>query len=388
MNACSAERGQCCLTRASCRKETSSQVPHPEPSANPRSSNGTQSSLTCAALATGMKCLPQATIPFAKGNILHDWHAEVLAIRAFNRFLVDECAALARKGTGSVSDWVKWKQSGTPPFQLQDDVELHMYCSEAPCGDASMELTMREQVDATPWPEQQTDGDADADEEMLGRGHFDRLGLVRRKPARPDAPATLSKSCSDKLALKQCTGLLSGVVSRLIGLEGCYLKNLVLPESQYVHEACERSFSGRGRMAPLVDEGVQDRWRRAGYRFRPFEVRTTRREFSFSRRSGTSDQPPVPSNLSALITPKTQEILVNGVRQGRKQLDPQGASCASRRSLWSDVAGLVNVTAMSYAEAKLVKGREMVKRDVRELALKGWKRNLGDEDWYLEAGER
>ena len=59
--------------------------------------------LTCAALATGMKCLPHSKIPHANGNVLHDSHAEVLAIRAFNRFLVDECEELARKGIGSRS---------------------------------------------------------------------------------------------------------------------------------------------------------------------------------------------------------------------------------------------------------------------------------------------
>lgn len=350
-----------------------------------------------------MKCLPRSRVASAKGNVLHDWHAEVLAIRAFNRFLVDECADLARKSLGSESAWVRWREHVMceeegwqgQPFALRDDVKIHMYCSEAPCGDASMELTMAAQEDATPWastpPIEGKDG-------MLGRGHFDQLGVVRRKPARPDAPSTLSKSCSDKMALKQCTGLLSGVVSLLVHPGNVYLETVVLPQSQHVSEAVKRSFGQGGRMKELACEKVQDRWRSKGFAFRPFEVKTTRREFTFSKRgphvTATSN---VSSNLSAVYTPRLQEVLVNGVLQGRKQLDPKGASCASRKMLWRavlDVALLVGLPALTstlgnrtYLEMKdsdMLKGRDGVKRDARDLALKGWIRNDGDEEWSLK----
>lgn len=73
-------------------------------------------SLTCVALATGMKCLPQSKLPLAKGNVLHDWHAEVLAIRGFNRWLVDECEELARggfmQGEEGESAWIRWREEG------------------------------------------------------------------------------------------------------------------------------------------------------------------------------------------------------------------------------------------------------------------------------------
>ena len=245
--------------------------------------------LLCAALATGMKCLPHAKLPEAKGNVLHDWHAEILSVRALNRWLLDECAALARSKhipSAEASPWVRWRGSETPsgmdslespssdsrqtprgadghemdatgdsashvpPFALRDDVAIHMYCSAAPCGDASMELTMSSQPDATPWTTQP------AADEMLGRGNFDRLGVVRRKPARPDAPLTLSKSCSDKLALKQCTGLLSGMASLLLWPGDVYLQSVVLPEAEYVEQAVRRAFGADGRM----------RWCRGGCR--------------------------------------------------------------------------------------------------------------------------
>ena len=33
-----------------------------------------------------MKCLPLLKALFANGNILHDWHAEIIALGAFNPF--------------------------------------------------------------------------------------------------------------------------------------------------------------------------------------------------------------------------------------------------------------------------------------------------------------
>lgn len=350
-----------------------------------------------------MKCLPQSKLPSANGNVIHDWHAEILAIRSFNRFLVDECADLASNTLGCDSAWVKWRDNVEcaekgwqgQPFALKDDVKIHMYCSEAPCGDASMELTMAEQEDATPWTSAPSTVGKD---EMLGRGHFDRLGVVRRKPARPDAPVTLSKSCSDKMALKQCTSLLSSVVSLLIHPGNVYLESVVLPESQYVSEAVERSFGKDGRMKELACEEVQSRWRREGFAFRPFEMKTTTREFDFSRRAPQATaKSSVSSNLSAVYTPRRQEVLVNGVLQGRKQLDPKGASCVSRKMLWKsvlEIALLIGAPALTstlrkrtYLQMKdsdVLKGREGVKRDARDLALMGWTRNHGDEQWSLQ----
>ncbi|KAI6886061.1 hypothetical protein KC360_g2006 [Hortaea werneckii] len=383
-------------------------VVHDDPPSNP---------LTCAALATGMKCLPHAKLPSAKGNILHDWHAEVLALRAFNRFLVDECSDLAKRGLGSEGAWVRWRRrvheeepvpdsstsnehaagvsgqgsNGSPwqeqPFELHDDVRIDMYVSDAPCGDASMELIMREQEDDTPWEK--------AEDGMPGRGNFDRLGVVRRKPARPDAPSTLSKSCSDKLAMKQCTSLLSGLTTLLINPERCYLRRLVLPQNRLVPTSIERAFSPNGRMASLASstDGHQT-WQSAGYSLNFFEVAPTSRRFEYEKADGASA-----SNISAFSTPHRQETLINGVLQGRKQSDPKGASTVSRRRIWDDVAALAAAVggtegfvrhgfldSGSYASMKagaVLEARSGVKKMVREEALKGWQRNFGDEEWSL-----
>lgn len=354
--------------------------------------------LTCASLATGMKCLPASKVIQANGNVLHDWHAEVLAIRGFNRWILEECEALAQQGKqGEGGEWIDWTNEDTrdgqasdiasplPPFKLKSDVQIHMFCSQAPCGDASMELTMASQQDATPWANA---APSSKPEDMLGRGHFDRLGVVRRKPARPDAPVTMSKSCSDKLALKQVTGLLNGTVAKLVRVEDCYLRTLVMPDSETVDDAVKRAFGKDGRMKALKDWGSSH----AGYKFRPFEVRTTRKKFAYSAQDAEAGG----SNLSALYTPRRQEVLVNGVLQGRKQYDPRGASSASRRGLWRlalDVAVMIGTPAIistlkqpTYAMAKENANhpREEAKQIAWDKALMGWKRNERDDAWSVE----
>lgn len=136
-----------------------------------------------------MKCLPAAKVPQARGFVLHDWHAEVIAIRAFNRLLLDECLELAACPHKSSS--VLWRRDahevsgsqGFQPFTICENVKIHMYCSEAPCGDASMELVMDAQEDATPWPLAVPIAVADGDIQSLpGREYFSELGIVRRKP--------------------------------------------------------------------------------------------------------------------------------------------------------------------------------------------------------------
>lgn len=89
---------------------------------------------------TGMKCLPASKIPDSNGVAIHDWHAEILAIRTFNRHLLDECHRILAHGSDSgllkrnvPSQSLDIDRAHVPPFEIRDDIKLHMYCSEAPC---------------------------------------------------------------------------------------------------------------------------------------------------------------------------------------------------------------------------------------------------------------
>ncbi|KAK3674754.1 hypothetical protein LTR78_005476 [Recurvomyces mirabilis] len=427
--------------------------------------------LKCISLATGMKCLPRSKLAEAKGNVLHDWHAEILALRGFNRWLVDECAEMARLGRKGRHEWLRWRHTrsrsdgtggersgrhedelqraldgvqhtdehepehesttgreedtmddaleGSQPFALHPEVKIHLYISSAPCGDASMELTMSSQEDSTPW------ATAPPTDILSGRGNFDLLGVVRRKPSRPDAPVTWSKSCSDKLALKQCTSLLSGVVSAgesmgLMWPGDCYLSTLVLPEDEIVPEAVERCFGHgpTGRLRTLTGK----RWQ-GGYTFTPFTVLGTDKVFAYAKPmtppSATGVQQTANgSNISALSTPTRTEVLINGVLQGRKQNDLKGASSVSRRRMWEVVRALQETLATTagtiaptitptnttknpepagqhtsdgalketYKSVQLSSAfahRRAVKEDVWSTALQRWNRNEGDDEWRL-----
>lgn len=357
-----------------------------------------------------MKCLPSSKIPQARGFVLHDWHAEILAIRGFNAFLIQECYNLANF-PGSTSPYIRHRvphelsdSRGLQPFTLKESLKIHIYCSEAPCGDASMELIMSAQEDSTPWPfldEGLEEGSVSGT--LNGRGYFSQLGRVRRKPcklktlgtsfytngpiARPDSPPTLSKSCSDKLSLKQCTSLLSSLASLLISPENVYINKLILPSSQHVPAACERAFSATGRMKPVAGK----QWA-GGYRYHPFKIGTTKREFRFSRRSADTVSPSQKGcNISTLWTTRSHETLIGGVLQGRKQIDPMGGTSVCRVKAWRAVletAALLGIPALvralsslDYAELKdtdLLQDCGRVKAETRELALAGWIPNVGD----------
>ena len=205
--------------------------------------------------------------------------------------------------------------------------------------------------------------------------------------ARRDCPTTLSKSCSDKLALKQCTSLLSSLASTLISPSNAYIDLLVLPSPVYNKVACDRAFGTSGRLKPLADKI----WR-GGHRFSPFQVMTTQREFYSSRRSLSSpSHKSKASNISAVYTPRLQESLINGVLQGRKQFDPRGGSALCNARLWSlysqaanamDLPSLQEILRLkSYQQIKLseqLRSRLEVKEEVINKALQGWLPNDGD----------
>ena len=153
-----------------------------------------------------MKCLPATKIPTCKGNVLHDCHAEALTLRVFNHFLIRECLKIV--GDSSMhSDYVRKRDvkevcgtNNCQPFTIKPNLKLHLYCSEAPCGDASMELIMGNQNNPIPWPVvvQATQGQPG----LHGRGYFSELGIVRRKPGEYEncrffypPPPSVSEKC-------------------------------------------------------------------------------------------------------------------------------------------------------------------------------------------------
>lgn len=134
------------------------------------------------------------------------------------------------------------------------------------------------------------------------------------------------------------------------------------------------------------------------YKSHPFKIQTNNKEFAFSRRSaGRSTTELKGSSISCVSAPGMQETLINGVLQGRKQVDPRGASAVCRGKIWKavvEVIVLLGVPALrrvlshsnytSLKEDNMLKDRSHVKQVVRDQSLTGWIRNAGD-DFELDA---
>jgi tRNA-specific adenosine deaminase 1 len=202
---------------------------------------------------------------------------------------------------------------------------------------------------------------------------------------------TYSKSCSDKLSMLECTSILKPTVAALICPERGYICALVLPESQYVEEACSRAFGPYGRMATLRDNGLE--WP-PGYSFRPFKVLTTKRLFYYSRGAIKTNWAIVPSPKAVIWTPYFVEVLIRGTLEGRFAGDPKGESQICRRKLWASAdiiyktLGLEDLALESNGGSyKLLKlstiyhARKRLKREVIS-RLVGWLPNEID-DFHL-----
>lgn len=258
---------------------------------------------------------------------------------------------------------------------------------------------MAAQEDATPWEvTRQPNTTTEEVEGILldGRAHFSRLGVVRRKPARMDAESTRSKSCSDKLALREVISLLSIETCHLVApTANAYLAGLVLPEDETSLIGCERAFGPSGRMKALAgrtwpfnsDYANTD----ARYRFRPFQVLSVpvdeiKAMWQFAKPKMITDPETIsrkskPGNASTVWTVAPShshwctkqifdtgskslptlrrsptglyETLINGVKQGNKAVAPgaRGASSLSRAKMWSSLQDIFDPDSLKKVGA-------------------------------------
>ncbi|OCT53125.1 tRNA-specific adenosine deaminase [Cladophialophora carrionii] len=313
--------------------------------------NGGAQDLNCVSLATGTKCLPASAMPKCKGLVLHDSHAEVLALRGLNHWLLSEVRAMLQvpayqspylefcQRQTTLTDEEDSGQLEEPPFKIKDNIAIYFFTTEAPCGDASMEILIESfpSSAAAPWP---VDGQGDM--QLLGRGHFSLLGYTRRKPARADAEPSLSKSCTDKLAVKQFSSVLSFPADVFIQKSSsAFIQSVVVYSDQYHATGYGRAFGRAGRLSQLSDIGHF-------FSVEPLPVDFPHFTFAKNRQSSGAllKTTSKVSNISALAIRRTEsdktdivEVLVNGVKQGYKQWDERSskASVVCRRNLW-DVA--------------------------------------------------
>ncbi len=103
--------------------------------------------LAVVSIGTGTKCLGPSKL-CCKGQVLNDSHGEVLARRAFIRAVHWQLDSLVRASSDGTTESSKsnglfeWAGASddevSRQFRLRNNVSLHLYVSQTPCGDASI----------------------------------------------------------------------------------------------------------------------------------------------------------------------------------------------------------------------------------------------------------
>ncbi|EPY52629.1 tRNA specific adenosine deaminase [Schizosaccharomyces cryophilus OY26] len=326
---------------------------------------------TCVDLSTGVKCTPISKIePNQFGSVLHDCHAEVLALRCFNRLLLEHCRSYNDEPSKA---WLLEKRN-EKKFCLKPNLKLHLYVSECPCGDASMELLANSLENSEPWNMASL-----ADQPMRGRTDFGQLGIVRTKPGRADAPFSWSKSCSDKISSKQYLSILNAQTSLLI--EPIYLSSLVLPESAIVNTSMKRAFGPSGRCMGLLNQVS------GNYTFQPFQVLATKKKFSFSKLVDPGIRIATSTNVLIWIGNQlnTTQVIHNGIQAGKKAKDTdRSQTIISRKAMMRILQDVQHpsLEKKNYEEWKRTNADRQRAKEVVRGVLKYWTCNGGDNfDW-------
>lgn len=318
------------------------------------------SDVRLVSLATGVKSLPDASLYRSGGRMVHDCHAEILALRAFNTVILNQIAYL--KSNPEVKADLVERTSQDQVFNFKDNWELGLYISTSPCGDASMDLLSQDQG----IHEMQGDDPIQYVDPMVtsiirGRFNYSKKQVVRTKPGRSDSQITLCKSCSDKLCQKQVISALNCMTWKLLS-KPVYLKYLVLSNTtDFLHQSFYDRIQGLSSV-PL-------KFLQCSYQFE-------------HDKHCNEDEPSSMSSIKLFISPETtvEQALLNGLKngfytKGNKPLRTNCESVVSRYSQWKLFKTLrPEFYKYSYLQFKAtVQDRNALIQDCRQrLSPKGW----------------
>lgn len=196
-------------------------------------------------ITTGVKATPDSELSRSCGKMIHDGHAEILALRSFNTVLLHEIRNIQQ---GSCSKFIS-KSDEEGIYSWNKELKIALYISKLPCGDASMD-TIKDSTDPdAKFPIMDDDPyqfiDPTNTTILRGRLNFKRRKVVRTKPGRFDSNITLSKSCSDKLFSKQIMSVLNSLTWSLFD-HPIYIRYIIVPNlSAETQEILNKQFANR-----------------------------------------------------------------------------------------------------------------------------------------------
>lgn len=292
--------------------------------------------LSLVALATGTKCLGEKELinntREERGSRLSDSHAEILARRAFVRYLYDQIDLALSDSKSAI-----FARSDKSRIELSSDVSFHFFSSQTPCGDCS--IFPKQEINDNDQPlvkirrlDEDINGhviaksgykdiyrtgakcvkDEKIQDPRLPGINYHIVGPLRTKPGRGDPTSSLS--CSDKMAKWL-----------MLGLQGSFLSLLISPiklETMIIGGDCPFSLDA-------MERGLYKRFHnKAG------EVKIFQAKVAFMHKRGQDRSHPCPTSIIWCATRNSMsEVAVAGRKQGVTKKKKGSSLFVSRQML-------------------------------------------------------
>ncbi|KAF8769316.1 hypothetical protein HU200_006832 [Digitaria exilis] len=290
-------------------------------------------------MGTGTKCLGASRLS-ARGDLVHDAHAEVIARRALLRLIYSEISR------GAPPEWLVASGDGGR-WRLRDGYCLHLYITQLPCG-------------VMPVPPSESESPREhLDDGVSGCSD---IGFVQRKPGRGDT--TLSMSCFDKITRWSVVGIQGALLSHI--LEPIYLSTITIGK---LPEGSPEGFSIENNIKKVLDARLSSLSSRLPASFelhKPifFEAPVPPKEFQ----QISGDVPPLTCGYSICWNRSGLHEVVLGTT-GRKQGTSAKAACLpSTESLLCKRRLLEAFLSLEHPLVEEVQSEEMSYRALKDQA--------------------